>query len=169
MFKYALFSYIPRRFWHLASFEQRDVCRIILGFKHGRNIYTRWAVREVSRALALASLKDVVIVCTPASTHYAHVRRWKRFSRMLCKHAGAIDGFDRVQVVGRRKRAHVTGEYELTNNIKQFVHVDTEYFRGKKSWSSTTYILPDSRRRLSSEKWKMPELLSSELCSWQKR
>lgn len=132
MFKYALFSYIPRRFWHLASFEQRDVCRIILGFKHGRNIYTRWAVREVSRALALASLKNVVIVCTPASTHYAHVRRWKRFSRMLCKHAGAIDGFDRVQVVGRRKRAHVTGEYELANNIKQFVHVDTEYFRGKK-------------------------------------
>jgi hypoxanthine-guanine phosphoribosyltransferase len=38
MFKYALYSYIPRRFWHLASFEQRDVCRIILGFKHGRNI-----------------------------------------------------------------------------------------------------------------------------------
>ena len=132
MFKYALFSYFPRRYQHRASFEQQELCRMILGFKDGRNIYTCWAVREVSKALALANLQDVVVVCIPASTHYAHVRRWKRFSRLLCKHAGAIDGFDRVQVCCSRKRAHVTGEYDLANDIRHYVHVDIEYFQGKK-------------------------------------
>lgn len=132
MMKYALFEYVPRRYWHRATFEQQDVCRMILGFKDGRNLYTRWAVHEVSKALALTNLQDVVIVCIPASTQYAHVRRWKRFTQMLCERTGAINGFDRIQVSGSRKRAHVTGEYELVTNIKHYVHIDAEYFQNRK-------------------------------------
>lgn len=132
MMKYALYDYIPRRHWHRATFEQQDICRMILGFKDGRNLYTRWAVRAMSRALAMAQLSDTVIVCIPASTRYSHVRRWKRFSQLLCKATGAIDGFDRVQVSGSRKRAHVTGEYELATNIKHYVHIDADYFCGRK-------------------------------------
>lgn len=132
MIKYALYDYIPRRRTSKASFEQQDVSRMILGFKDGRNLYTRWAVREFSSALALNDLTDVVITCVPASTHYANVRRWKRFSQQLCKNIGAIDGFDRIQVSGSRKRAHITGEYELATNIKHFVHIDTDFFSGKK-------------------------------------
>lgn len=130
--KYALFDYIPRRRTSRASFDQQDISRMILGFKDGRNLYTRWAVREFSKALVCNDLRDVVIVCVPASTHYSHVRRWKRFTSMLCKATGAIDGFDRVQVSGSRKRAHVTGEYELCTNIKHYVHIDADFFRGKK-------------------------------------
>ena len=33
---------------------------------------------------------------------------------------------------GNRKRAHITGEYELATNIKHLVNIDAEYFRGKK-------------------------------------
>ena len=51
---------------------------------------------------------------------------------MLCRLTGAVDGFDRVQVSGSRKRAHVTGEYELATNIKHYVHIDADFFRGKK-------------------------------------
>lgn len=105
---------------------------MILGFKDGRNIYTRWAVRQFCRALSAMDLTDTVVVCIPASTKYAHVRRWKRFSRMLCQLTGAQDGFDRVQVSGSRKRAHVTGEYELCTNIKHYVHIDADFFKGKK-------------------------------------
>ena len=132
MMKYALYDYVPRRYWPKASFEQQDICRMILGFKDGRNVYTRWAVYEVSKVLASVSLKDIVIVCIPASTRYAHVRRWKRFSRMLCRNTGAVDGFDRIQVSGSRKRAHVSGEYELVTNIKHYVHIDAGFFSGKK-------------------------------------
>jgi adenine/guanine phosphoribosyltransferase-like PRPP-binding protein len=35
-------------------------------------------------------------------------------------------------VVGSRKRAHTTGEYELATNIKHYVHIDADYFRGRK-------------------------------------
>ena len=132
MLKYALFDYIPRRFQSHATFEQQDICRMILGFKDGRNVYSRWAARMFSRALADTDMKDVVIVCIPASTRYAHVRRWKRFSSELCRLTGAVNGFDRVQVSGSRKRAHVTGEYELCTNIKHYVHIDAEFFSGKR-------------------------------------
>ena len=105
---------------------------MILGFKSGRNIYSRWAARELTRALAGVELTDVTIVCIPASTTAAHVRRWKRFSQLLCRLTGAQNGFDRVQVRGSRKRAHITGEYELATNIKHYVHIDADYFQGRK-------------------------------------
>ena len=132
MMRYALYDYIPRRRARRATFEQQDICRMILGFKDGRNIYTRWAVNVMAGALAGNDLTDTVVVCVPASTQYANVRRWKRFSKMLCKRLDAIDGFCGIQVSGSRKRAHVTGEYELATNIKHYVHIDAEYFRGRR-------------------------------------
>lgn len=132
MLKYALFEYVPNRKLGKASFEQQDLHRMILEFKDGRNLYTRWAARQFARALSAMDLSDVVIVCVPASTRYANVRRWKRFSSLLCGMTGAIDGFDRIQVSGSRKRAHVTGDCELATNIKHYVHIDAEYFRGRK-------------------------------------
>jgi predicted amidophosphoribosyltransferase len=132
MLKYALFEYVPKRNLDKVSFELQDLHRMILGFKDGRNVYTRWAARQFARALSAMDMSDVVIVCIPASTHYTNVRRWKRFSDMLCRITGATSGFDRVQVSGSRKRAHITGEHELATNIKHYVHIDAEYFRGRK-------------------------------------
>ena len=132
MLQFALFDYIPKRFLGRATFEQQDTSRMIIGFKDGRNVYSRWAARQFARALAATDLSKVVIVCIPASTQYAHVRRWKRFSTELCRLTGAVNGFDRVQVSGSRKRAHVTGEYELCTNIKHYVHIDDDFFRGKR-------------------------------------
>ncbi len=132
MIRFALFQYVRESRVSRYPFEQQDVNRMILGFKDGRNVYTRWAARQFARALAAMDLSDTVIVCIPASTRYAHVRRWKRFSKLLCQLTGAINGFDRIQVCGSRKRAHVTGDYELATNIKHYVHIDAEYFRGRK-------------------------------------
>ena len=130
--KYALFSYIPRRFQRRATFEEQDICRMILGFKDGRNVYSRWAAHQFARALVAIDLRDTVIVCVPASTLYAHVRRWKRFSKLLCQQTGAVDGFSHITISGNRKRAHVTGEYELCTNIKHYVHIDNDFFSGKR-------------------------------------
>ncbi len=132
MMQFALYSYIPGRRLRRATFEERDLCRKILAFKDGRNVYSRWAAREMARTLAGNDLHDVIIVCIPASTKVANVRRWKRFSEMLCRLTGAKNGFERVTVSGSRKRAHVTGEYELATNIKHYVHIDDDYFRGRK-------------------------------------
>ena len=132
MIKYAIHSYIPRRQLRRASFEQQDICRMILGLKDGRNVYTRWAVRQFAGALAAMDMTDTTVVCIPASTRCANVRRWKRFSQMLCQAIGAADGFDYVNVSGSRKKAHVTGDYELATNIKHYVHIDEQYFHGRK-------------------------------------
>ena len=124
--KYALFEYIPRRYQRHATFEQLDISRMILGFKDGRNVYSRWAARQFAKALSATDMSEVVIACIPASTTAAHVRRWKRFSSELCRQTGAVNGFHRVQVSGSRKRAHITGEYELCTNIKHYVHIDAD-------------------------------------------
>lgn len=44
---------------------------------------------------------------------------------------GAIDGFNHVRVIGNRKRAHITGDYELATNIKHIVNIDNDYFKGR--------------------------------------
>jgi predicted amidophosphoribosyltransferase len=131
MFQTALLDYYPQRFLHRACFEQKDVNRMIIGFKDGRNVYSRWAAKLFAQALAAMDLSSTVIVCIPASTRFSHIRRWKMFSKLLCKKTGAIDGFDRIQVSGSRKRAHVTGEYELCTNIKHYVHIDADFFKGR--------------------------------------
>lgn len=132
MLCYALFQYVPKRFLCVASFEEIALHYMILGFKDGRNVHTRWAARQFAMALSGIDLHDVAIVCIPASTTWAHIRRWRRFSQMLCRLTGAIDGFDRVHVSGSRKRAHITGENELATNIKRYVHIDPSWFRGRK-------------------------------------
>ena len=132
MFKYALLDYFPKRKLHRASFDQQLAHYMILGFKDGRNVYTRWAAKLFAQALDFMDLSDTVIVCIPASTRFSHVRRWKMFADLLCRRTGAINGFDRIQVSGSRKRAHITGDYELATNIKHYVHIDAEYFRNRK-------------------------------------
>lgn len=132
MFKYALYDYVPQRFLGRVPLEQKILNMMILGFKDGRNVYSRIFARQMARALSEIDMSNVVVVCVPASTRYSHVRRWKQFSAMLCRLTGAIDGFDRVQVSGSRKRAHITGECELATNIKHYVHIDADFFRGKK-------------------------------------
>ena len=132
MFKYALYDYVPQRFLGRVPLEQKILNMMILGFKDGRNVYSRIFARQMARALSEIDMSNVVVVCVPASTRYSHVRRWKQFSAMLCRLTGAIDGFDRVQVSGSRRRAHITGECELATNIKHYVHIDADFFTGKK-------------------------------------
>ena len=132
MMKFALFQYIPSRRVQRYPFEQQDTNRMILAFKDGRNVYTRWAARHFAHALSLMDVSDLTVICVPASTPTAHVRRWKRFSALLCKMTGATDGFDLIEVSGSRIRAHVTGEYELATNIKHYVRIDKERMQGRK-------------------------------------
>ena len=126
MFKYALYDYVPQRWVHRFPIEQQVVDLMILGFKDGRNVYTRWAARQFAMTLSPLDMTDTVIVCVPASTPYSHTRRWKRFLDILCRRTGAENGFGYVTVTGNRKRAHVTGDYELCTNI------DAERLRGRK-------------------------------------
>lgn len=132
MMRYALYSYVPRRFARKASFDQKVTNQMILGFKDGYNVYSRWAAREMARALRMMDLSEVVIACVPASTRYSNSRRWHRFSEMLCELTGATNGFDRIQVRGSRSRVHMSGDNELATNIKRCIDIDAAFFKGRK-------------------------------------
>lgn len=129
MLKYALFEYIPRRCVEHTPFEQQDTCRKILDFKHGRKYAARWAAEEVGRALAAARLQDVVFICMPASCQRTYIRRCRAFSQMLCSRCGMTDGFNCIEVIGNRKKAHkgAARDASLVQNI-----VISSDLRGKK-------------------------------------
>ena len=131
MIRYAIHQYVPARKANGFPFHVRDTNRMILGFKDGRNVYTRWAVRQFAMTLSPLDMTDTVIVCVPASTPYSHTRRWKMFLDLLCRRTGAENGFGYVAVTGSRKRAHVTGDYELCANIKRYVRIDAESLRDR--------------------------------------
>ena len=106
MLKYALYDYYPQRY-HRLSFEQQETCRRILDFKDGRSYARQWAAEAIASALAAAELKEVVIVCVPART----------FSQVLCASCGAADGFDCIEVIGHRKKAHRGAQRGLLQNV----------------------------------------------------
>ena len=116
MLKYALYDYYPQRF-HRLSFEQQETRRRILDFKDGRTYAKRWAAEEIARALAAAELKDVVVVCVPASCQRTYVRRYKKFSQMLCASCGLADGFNSIEVIGHRKKAHRGAQRGQVQNV----------------------------------------------------
>lgn len=130
--KFAIYNYLPQRLIRRATFEEMDTCRMILGFKDGRNVYGKWAAYKFASALHTVDLSDVTIVCIPASSICSHLRRWKRFSQILCNLTGAQNGFDYVEVIGSRKRVHKTKDYELASNIKHCIHIDADFFKGRK-------------------------------------
>ncbi len=110
MMAYALYEYIPQRMTRRASFEQLDINRRILDFKDGRNYAKRWAAREMAYSLQQCDLHDVVVMCLPAHSHRAYVRRYKRFMEDLCSSCHAVNGFDMVRIHGERDQKHLSSE-----------------------------------------------------------
>lgn len=118
MVKYALFSYVPERYLKKASFEDMDRHRMIIDFKSGRRYAVKWAARAISNALSPMDMSQTVMVCIPASCKRTNDRRYKQFSAMVCEQLGCENGFDYVQVVGKRRKAHINHVHELAESVQ---------------------------------------------------
>ena len=127
MIKYALYDYIPQRNLKRASFEDMERHRRILDFKDGRNYAVKWAARELCKALSLMDLSQTVLVFIPACCKRTNDRRFKKFSAMVCERLGSVNGFDYVQVVGKRRKAHIDHVHEQDG----FVQIDKSQLAGK--------------------------------------
>lgn len=132
MIKYAIHQYIPKRYLKRASFEDIDNHRMILDFKDGKGYATEWAAREVCNSLSAMDLSDTVIVCIPASCKRTNERRFRNFASLVCERTGAVNGFGHVLVTGHRSKAHIDHVHELADNADEFIHVDGDFFRGRK-------------------------------------
>ena len=129
MVKFALYDYVPQRYLKRASFEDMELHRRILDFKDGRHYAQMWAAREISKALSSMHLSQTVIVCIPACCKRTNDRRFKKFSSMVCEQLGSENGFDYVQVVGKRRKAHIDHVHELDTD--GCVQIDKNRFSGK--------------------------------------
>jgi len=128
MFKYALLDYVPQRYLRRASFDTLENDRFILDFKSGRRYATEKASRLVGKALSLMDLKDTVIVCIPASCQQTYTRRFRNFSAKVSALCGAIDGFEHIQIIGKRDKVHICGEHATEDNV----WIDEDFFKGKR-------------------------------------
>ena len=128
MLKVALMNYVPQRYMRRADFDTQENMRHILDFKAGRKYASRWASRIVGRALSQMDLSDTIVVCIPASCEQTNKRRYKSFSADVCAMCGAINGFEHVQVIGKREKVHISKNHGQENNVQ----IDTDYFNGKR-------------------------------------
>ena len=128
MFKYAIMQYTPQRYMRKADFETQDTMRHLLDFKAGRKYATKWAAQIVGKTLAAMDLTNTVIVCIPASCEQTNKRRYKRFSADVCAMCNAINGFEHIQVIGKREKVHISKTHGQRSNVQ----IDTDYFKGKR-------------------------------------
>lgn len=127
MIKFALYDYVPQRYLKRASFEDIDRHRRILDFKDGKHYAMVWAAKEIGDALSSMDLSETVLLCIPACCKRTNDRRFKRFSSMVCERLGSVNGFDYVQVVGKRRKAHIDHVHEQDG----FVQIDKSQLAGK--------------------------------------
>ncbi|MBO6143737.1 MAG: phosphoribosyltransferase [Prevotella sp.] len=128
MLKYAIMSYIPQRYMRRADFDTQDTMRHLLDFKAGRKYATKWAADLVARTLAPMDLTNTIIVCIPASCEQTNKRRYKRFSASVCEKCKAINGFEHILVIGKRKKVHISKRHDHKSNVQ----IDTDYVNGKR-------------------------------------
>ena len=128
MFKYAIMQYTPQRYMRRADFETQDTMRHLLDFKAGRRYATKWAADLVAKTLASMDLTNTIIVCIPASCEQTNKRRYKRFSASVCAKCNAINGFEHIQVIGKREKVHISKKHGQKSNVQ----IDADYFNGKR-------------------------------------
>ena len=128
MFKYAIMQYTPQRYMRRADFETQDTMRHLRDFKAGRRYATKWAADLVAKTLASMDLTNTIIVCIPASCEQTNKRRYKRFSASVCAKCNAINGFEHIQVIGKREKVHISKKHGQKSNVQ----IDTDYFNGKR-------------------------------------
>ena len=132
MLKIALLDYVPQRYIRKANFETQETDRFLLGFKAGQRFATHWATKLVSKALSQMDLTNTIIVCIPASCKRTNDRRYKQFMKELCELTGAINGFDLVQPMGKRRKAHIDHVHEIADGASECIHINDNALKGKK-------------------------------------
>ena len=92
----------------------------------------KWVVKAGEPDSVVDLMKDTIIVCIPASCKRTHDRRFKAFSQMVCEKCGAVNGFDFIQVYGRRQKAHIDHVHALAEDTDKYIHIDESRFKGKR-------------------------------------
>lgn len=132
MIKFAFYTYLPARMLRKATFEEQLIHDFILDFKDGKDYAKVKAARIVGNSISFKDGSNVAFCCIPASSAYATARRYKKFSAMVCELCGAENAFDHVHVYGKKTKKHNSREHIVSDFADYDVHIDEDYFKGKK-------------------------------------
>lgn len=75
----------------------------------------------------LHNLKELVLVCIPASSQQKTSLRYKEFSQMLCSETGMTSAYDKMTVTSERIAKHLGGTASSMNGVE----FDNDFFKGK--------------------------------------
>lgn len=75
----------------------------------------------------LHNLKELVLVCIPASSQQKTSLRYQEFSQMLCTETGMISAYDKMTVISERIAKHLGGTSSSMNGIE----FDSDFFKDK--------------------------------------
>ena len=107
----------------------RDFC---LQFKSGHDWATKKAAMMVGDGLKRNNMKNVVFLCVPASTRTKTMRRYKRFSSMVCSICGAEDGFSYLWRDSDYKAEHLSRSHYNPEAYTSRLLMDEDKISGKK-------------------------------------
>ena len=123
-------NYTPQRYLRKANFETLMDDNFIWNFKDGKKWATKKGAKMVAQALSTYKLDNVVFMCIPAACQRTYVRRCRDFSSYVCSMCGAIDGFNYVNIIGRRTKKHISQCHEA--NEQTNLAIDEDMIKGKK-------------------------------------
>ena len=129
MIRYALMSYMPKRYLRKANFETLMDDNFIWDFKDGRKWAKVKAANMVAQALSAQKLQDSIFMCIPASCQRTYTRRCKTFSAMVSEKSGMVDGFTLVKVNGKRDKLHTSSN--RANKKNDTLVIDAKTIKGK--------------------------------------
>lgn len=104
-----LYRYVAKTFVPEVTLESRRIRENILHFKDG--VTPGWLLEQLVALLRQGAddLKDLTLVCIPASTRDANRRRYMFFSEQLCRVTGMTNGFQYVSIVREKIPSHQGG------------------------------------------------------------
>lgn len=126
-------QYLPQRFFTLDETFKKNR-KFVIDFKDG----VRYAQDMTCDRVAMSlidwyglKIKDIVVVCAPASSARKYAHRFKRFAAMLTAKTRVQNGTAHVTIYGEKQSYHTGGRF-AAEPIDYRVTVDEDFFRGKK-------------------------------------
>ncbi|MCE4566040.1 phosphoribosyltransferase [Maribellus sp. CM-23] len=126
-------NYYPTSESDVTEFDW-DVRKLIWNFKDGDStIATSQIATMVSNKLnqtfSINERSMLTLVCAPASTRQKNIKRFQRFSQIVCTNTGLNNGFEMLTIHTDREGTHLSGN---TINPIDYFSFNRTYFRDKK-------------------------------------
>ena len=101
----------------------------VLFFKRGVEEYRNMAVKRVTNFVKenFWNRNNFVFVCVPASKKSDNIKRYREFSKQVCKDLWIENGFNHIKIINEKWQKHKWNK----SNVENWLDFDKEFFKGK--------------------------------------